>query len=178
MKRCEYCGREFTAARSSARFCSAVHRVYWHRHGGIPEVLTSRDRWVRWELRLRRGGMAKVPLTVDGLPASSTDPSSWSSFADVKMSGSGNGFGFVLNGDGVCCVDLDHVLHEGVIDSRAERFLRDLDSFYTEVSPSGDGIHAWTFQRPLSGNRYTLPDGLKVEWYETGRYITVTGVRF
>lgn len=87
--------------------------------------------------------------------------------------------GFVLNGDGIACVDLDHVLVDGVLDPRARCFLDGLDSFYVEVSPSGDGIHAWVEGGSPDGRKvFTLEDGLKVEWYSTGRYLTVTGKVF
>lgn len=88
------------------------------------------------------------------------------------------GFGFVLNGDGISCVDLDHVFIDGVLDSRAAEFLGSLNPFYVEVSPSGDGVHAWLYDSSPDGRRvFCLPNGLKVEWYSDCRYITVTGNR-
>lgn len=126
---------------------------------------------------MRRGDrITKVPITVAGRNASSTDGSTWASFADVNGVEVGAGFGFVLNGDGISCVDLDGVLADGVLDPRAELLLESLDSFYVEVSPSGNGVHAWVRGGSPSGRKvYTQDDGLKVEWYSSGRYITVTG---
>lgn len=118
-------------------------------------------------------------MTVSGLNASSTDPETWSSYSEAKSSCVGEGIGFVLNGDGIACVDLDGVLSDGVLDPRAESLLASLDSFYVEISPSGRGVHAWVRGGSPSGRKvYTQDDGLKVEWYSDGRYITVTGVEY
>lgn len=120
--------------------------------------------------------MRKVPLTISGGAASSTDPATWSTYKTAAKSDHGAGLGFVLNGDGISCVDLDHVITDGELDPRAEELLAELDSFYMEISPSGTGVHAWTYEDSPAGRTvYTRPDGLKVEWYSTGRYMTVTG---
>ena len=43
-RNCKQCGREFTAARDHARFCSARCRVYWNRAGAAgSEVVTTRQ---------------------------------------------------------------------------------------------------------------------------------------
>ena len=57
----------------------------------------------------------------------------------------------------------------------AARFLASLPTTYVEVSPSGNGFHVWGKGDLDRGRRLTLPDGLKVEAYATGRYITFTG---
>lgn len=119
----------------------------------------------------------KVPLQVSGHAASSTDPATWAPFEDVR--GSRYGLGFVLNGDGVACVDLDGVLSDGVLDPRAVEFLATLEPFYVEVSPSGRGLHAWLWGGSPTGRKvYRLEDGLKVEWYSDKRFMTVTGERW
>jgi len=43
-RNCEQCGREFTAARDHARFCSARCRVYWNRASADQYELWARDR--------------------------------------------------------------------------------------------------------------------------------------
>lgn len=161
--------------RAGAKFCTSRCRVYSYRaskRSPIPAELTSRDRWVR------RSAL-KRPLTVDGKAASSTDPHTWSSFANARESIAGTGLGFVLNGDDIACVDLDGVLTDDVLDPRATELLASLDSFYVEVSPSGKGIHAWVHGGSPDGRKvFKLENGLKVEWYSDGRYITVTGNLF
>lgn len=166
------CGTSMGLFRADARTCSARCRKRVSRRPSIPAELTSRARWVR-------RSVLKRPLTVAGKAASSTDPATWSSFAEARASTVGAGLGFVLDGDGVACVDLDGVLDGGTIDPRAAELLASLDSFYVEVSPSGKGVHAWVFGGSPSGRKvYTQDDGLKVEWYSSGRYITVTGQVF
>lgn len=158
--------------RKGAKFCSQKCGTYFRRERRLPPELTSKNRWVR-------RSSAKVPLTTLGRYASSTDPRTWASHADANASDIGAGLGFVLNGDGIACVDLDGVLVDGRLDPRAETFLDTLDPFYVEVSPSGGGIHAWVWGASPSGKKvYSLDDGLKVEWYSDERYMTVTGKEY
>lgn len=129
--------------------------------------MTTADRWVRRD-------SAKVPLTTDGTPASSTNPATWSSHKDAAASSVGAGLGFVL-GDGFACIDLDHCLVDGVPTAAAARFLEAYPRHHIEVSPSGDGLHIWGTAKTGPGSVLTQGDGLHVERYSTGRYITVTG---
>lgn len=119
-----------------------------------------------------------MPISATGHPASSTDPLSWASFDRVRSTLQ-DGFGFVLNGDGIGCVDLDNVLEGGVLDPRAAEFLATLDPFFVEVSPSGRGLHAWVWGGSPDGRVvFKLENGLKAEWYTTERFMTVTGNRW
>jgi len=171
MRRCGYCDKSIVSKNAQARFCSDKCRNYARLRrlrNPIPEELTSRARW------LRRTA-SKVPLTVAGSPASSTDESTWSTFEEARASSAGVGLGFAL-GDGIACIDLDHVIHNGKIDPRALALIESVDHFYIEESPSGDGIHVWLTAGPPDGrNKYALENGLRIEWYEHSRYITVTG---
>lgn len=170
---CQLCGSEFRLARSDAKFCSTKCRVYFARgHRAIPKQLVSRPRWVRYSA-------SKVPLQVSGVNASSTDSSTWSSFVEASRSNAGVGLGFVLNGDGIGCYDLDHCFVDGVPTSQAVEFVQSVNPFYVEVSPSGDGLHAWVYADKAEGFRRRI-DGLNVEFYTHARYLTVTGrsVRF
>lgn len=45
---------------------------------------------------------------------------------------------------------------------------------WIELSPSGEGLHIWG-TTPVGPDRSAVIGGLKVEFYSTGRYITVTG---
>lgn len=166
MRRCDVCGLSIVSYRGDARFCSTKCRVAAHR-AVLPRELTSRARWVRY-------GADKRPLTVTGAPASSTNAATWASYVDVRASRVGRGPGFVL-GDGIGCIDLDHCLVDGVPTVAAARFLADYPQNYVEISPSGDGLHIWGLRNPMPGTKTVTPDGLSVETYSTGRYITVTG---
>lgn len=169
---CAGCGERINLLRADATACSARCRKRVSRRPRIPAELTSRARWVR------RSAL-KRPLTVAGKAASSTDSSTWATYSEARASKRGAGLGFVLNGDGIGCVDLDGVLDEGLLDPRAVELLASLDAFYVEVSPSGNGVHAWVHGGSPDGRKvFRLENGLKVEWYSDGRYITVTGVQF
>lgn len=161
---CAHCGCRFTA-RADARFCSGRCRVAAHRSRRVPRALTDRPRWVRHR--------NKVPLRPDGVAASSTDPGSWSSFAEVAACDLGDGFGFVLNGDGIAAIDLDGCLTGGVVEPWAQAILDLCGGTYVEVSPSGRGLHVFGFASVGRGRRLGA-----VEVYDRGRYMTVTGQRF
>lgn len=172
-RECAQCGSPIGSYQAKARFCSGACRARSHRrqqNTPIPKTLRELNRWVRHDA-------AKRPLVARGSGcASSTDPATWSAYKAAAESDHGTGLGFVLNGDGISCVDLDHVITDGVLDPRAEVLLAELESFYVEVSPSGAGVHAWVYgDSPAGRPVYTRADGLKVEWYSTGRYMTVTG---
>lgn len=120
----------------------------------------------------------KVPLTVTGRAASSTDAATWSSYREAFASNAGAGLGFVLNGDGIVCVDLDGCLTAGgELTATAQRVLRLAGETYVEVSPSGRGLHVWGRAEVDRGRKLTV-DGGPVELYPHGRYITVTGRAF
>ncbi|MFF9088638.1 DNA primase [Streptomyces sp. NPDC014991] len=168
---CEHCeGPMPITARSHARFCRPVCRAAAHRATRtIPAELTRRPRWVRHTAR-------KVPLTVHAEPASSTDPATWSRYAYAAASTAGVGLGFVLDGDGIVCLDLDHALVDGELLPWAQRIVDSVGGgTWVEVSQSGTGLHVWGRGRlPGSGRRMTVGSG-SVEVYGTGRYIAVTG---
>lgn len=132
----------------------------------VPHDLRIRDRWIRHK--------NKRPLAIGGWFCSVTDPSHWGVYADAVRSEHGDGVGFVLNGDGVVCLDLDDCVVDGVPNAAAVRFLDELPNTYVEFSPSGRGLHVWGFGFMDRGRRFTR-DGLKVEAYPDGRFLTVTG---
>lgn len=164
-KQCERCGEAFVG-RAGARFCSGRCRMAASRAVSIPTRMRRLNRWVRHD--------AKRPIMPDGRPASSTDAATWSAYAEAKAATTGDGLGFVLDGDGLGCYDLDHCVSEGRVDPAAARFVAGLDAFYVEVSPSGRGLHAWVESASQPGWRKTI-DGLHVEFYTRERFITVTG---
>ena len=187
-RECQWCGAGLNLARSDARTCSTRCRVAAHRAAkraaearmeAIPAELREIPRWVRWKSRRRGSGTTKAPLTTAGRSASSTDQATWTTYAEVAASTVGDGAGFVLNGDGLACIDLDGVLDGDRLDPRASALLAEVDPFLVERSPSGRGLHAWVRHgSPTGRSVYTRPDGLRVEWYTDGRYMTVTGDRF
>jgi primase-polymerase (primpol)-like protein len=153
--------------RSQARTCSPRCRKRLSRRHALPAALTERARWVRRTA-------AKRPVTASGKPASSTDPSTWSTFAEARASSAGVGLGFVL-GDGIGCIDLDHCFGGGVLADWAAEYIRSVTEsvIFAEVSQSGEGVHLFIEAPEAPGRK--IRDGRNVERYTSGRYIAVTG---
>lgn len=166
---CEWCGASTLTLRAGARFCSPKHRVYANRQAKkgpkLPVEMTSQDRFVRYTSR-------KVPRTVDGRSASSTDAQTWSSYAAATASRVGEGVGFVL-GAGIGCVDLDHCIVDGEMLPWAADVVEANPGTYIEVSRSGDGLHIFGHLAEAPGR--LVRDGRSIEVYSTGRYIALTG---
>ena len=123
-----------------------------------------RDRWIRHTA-------TKIPLTAWNTTGSSVNPATWCDYETAAASTVGVGLGFVLNGDGVICLDLDHCIVDGVLTSAAADLVHRCGDTYVEHSPSGHGIHIWGVARLSYGGRKF--DGVEV--YGNARYMTVTG---
>jgi primase-polymerase (primpol)-like protein len=88
-----------------------------------------------------------------------------------------DGIGFVLNGDGVTCLDLDDCVEGGEPNVFARQFIRALEvdgPLYVEFSPSGNGLHVWGYSDMPQG-KIIAGGNLKVEVYPNKRFITMTG---
>ena len=115
----------------------------------VAETQSMRDlrQWLVWRLEERDGKLTKIPYSpLMGQRAKSTDPETWASYEEAvracKEHGYG-GIGFVFTSeDDLCGVDLDKCLdpETGEIESWAQEVIEQLNS-YTEVSPSGTGVH-------------------------------------
>ncbi|WP_308346427.1 hypothetical protein [Streptomyces sp. ISL-66] len=113
-------------------------------------------------------------MTASGDAASSTDPRTWSSYSKANSSKTGAGLGFVLNGDGITCIDLDHCLTGGRLADWAREIVALAPGCWIERSVSGDGLHIWGRSVMRTGRRIKIQGGT-VELYPSGRYIAVTG---
>lgn len=150
----------------------------------IPRELRAIPRWVAWKAEVRGGGKpTKVPYRTD-LPdtkASATDPDTWGTFEQAEAAyhdGDRTGIGLVLDGtDNLAGVDIDGCRDAatGAIDPRALALLERLGAAYVEISPSGAGLRAFGYSEPLETGASGTLDGLKVELYSKGRYLTLTG---
>ncbi len=146
----------------------------------IPAGLRALPQWVPWKRVERQDGKTtKVPFRSDGGGrASTTDPSTWSTFdAALAASERFDGIGFVFTkGDAFVGIDLDHVISaDGTLAEWATKLLVKLPS-YTERSPSGTGLHIYVRGAlPPGGHRREFGDGTGMELYDHGRYFTVTG---
>jgi primase-polymerase (primpol)-like protein len=103
------------------------------------------------------------------------NPFTWTDYEDAASSTAGVGLGFVLNGDGVVCLDVDHCVTDGVPDVWVRGLLSEVAGTYVELSPSGTGLHIWGTASLSFGGRVVSYGPGFVEIYGSGRYLTVTG---
>lgn len=137
----------------------------------VPHEMRALPQWVLSEEGTKR------PLSVDGSPASTTDPTTWGSCEEISEAlrndriDGGLGFVFTRN-DPYAGIDLDRCrdADTGKIDSWAMEIVASLNS-YTEASISGTGLHV-IVRAKLPGNRNRKGN---TELYDTGRYFIVTG---
>ena len=145
---------------------------------GIPEELKCLSRWVGWKVAERDGKPTKLPVNPKTLAlASATDEDTWSGFDEAVSAARQarlKGIGFVL-----CApytgIDLDRCrdTETGDIEPWAQEIVDSIRS-YTEISPSGTGLHLIVRGTlPTNGRRRTG----KIEMYDDGRYFTITGFR-
>lgn len=160
-----FCGATCRKRSSRARIAARQERVAAEQQARIPAELTSRPRWVRHK--------GKVPMRTDGRFASVKDPSSWSDYAAVADSKTGDGIGFVLTaGDGIAVMDLDHAVEAGRVLPWAQAIVDQLPPTYMERGRSGTGLHLW-FRGAVPHGRRIRRGELAVEVYSDRRYIIV-----
>lgn len=165
---CEWCGASTLTRRAGARFCSDKCRVYANRATKkgpkLPVEMTSQARFVRYTSR-------KVPRTVQGRSASSTDARTWSTYDAAAASRVGEGIGFVLGG-GIGCIDLDKcIASDGTLAPWAQEVLDANPETFAEISRSGTGIHV--FGLLPEGPGRVIRDGRNIEIYSKDRYMAL-----
>lgn len=143
----------------------------------VPAELKAEPRWVCWRLVERDGRRTKMPVDArTGRMAKSTDPATWATFEDAVAAVGRlgcSGVGFVFGPDRAYTgLDLDHVIRGGMLEERY-RWVVEQAGTYTEVSPSGDGLHL-IFRGPKPEGATRCRRG-PVEMYDHDRYFTVTG---
>jgi hypothetical protein len=139
----------------------------------IPIEMRAYPNFVAWRYEQRIDGkMTKVPFQVrTGNRASVIDPSHWSSFDEaVAVAHNYDGIGFVFSSNTPYTgIDLDDVNGDAAALEYQKEIFRRLDS-YSEVSPSGNGLHIIVKGQVPSGRRSG-----SVEVYSSARYFTMTG---
>lgn len=149
--------------------CDAAH---------LPADLGAYPNFVAWRFAERDGKATKIPINIhNGRMALTNAPSTWATLGAAipfaRANGCGIGFVFAA-ADPFCGVDLDKCIDPATntIAPWAWEIVAALDS-YTEVSPSGTGLHCLV--------RATLPPGGKrkgaIELYDRLRFFTLTGRR-
>src|SRR5215204_5016482 len=145
----------------------------------VADASNMRDlrQWLCWQFEERSGELTKVPYSpLTRRRADSTVPETWASRDEAvraRRQHDYDGIGFVFTSDDdLCGVDLDKCLdpETGEIENWAQEIIEELDS-YTEISPSGTGVHILV--------RARLPEGRnrkgRFEVYDRSRYFTFTG---
>jgi putative DNA primase/helicase len=153
----------------------------------IPTELRAVPRWVLWRAVSKSSGAKPTKIPYDAKlpnsPASSTDPDTWATYEQAKIAyeeGEGyfTGIGLALSpADELAGIDIDHCRYAetGEIDPTAIELLDSLGCQYIEISPSGTGLRSFGLASALPKGARGKLNGLDVEIYTQGRYLTVTG---
>ena len=149
----------------------------------IPQELRDRPQWVCWREEVRKSKPTKIPVNVrTGGNAAVDRQETFATFPEAlaylqRHQDNGiKGLGFVLTKDDpYVFIDVDQCLDPGTgaIHAWAMEVVTQISS-YTEISPSGQGLH-------IIAKGYLPPGGRKkdqVEMYERSRYMTMTGNHF
>ena len=133
----------------------------------IPQEMRDLPQWVVHNAQ-------KIPFNPQtGTAAKAGQADTWTTFdiaSKAAFTGNYTGLGFQFNANGIMGVDFDHCIVDGVLDSWVDSWIRRFNS-YTEISPSGTGIHILCFGG-LQGKPVKTK---KAEMYDRSRYFTVTG---
>ena len=142
----------------------------------IPREMRELNNWVCWKLTSEKNGKplkkpTKVPYNpLSGYMANHGKPETWVSFADaVQNADKFSGIGFMLGNSPYVGIDIDHCIENGEINENMKDIVR-LANSYTEVSPSGTGLHIIVKAELPAGRR-----GGPFEIYPKDRYLTITG---
>ena len=150
-----------------------------HPYENIPPMLKQRPNWVAWGIR---DAPMKAPFNPDSLlsgkpfPAKAGIRETWSSYqnaAECVERGLAAGIGYEFDGSGIYGVDLDHVIGDDGVNPQAREIVGKLES-YSEISPSGTGLHIFVLAPDVDIARHRKKDGF-IEIYTEARYFTVTG---
>ena len=148
----------------------------------IPREITEKGLFCCWRYEERNGKQTKVPYNPrTGERAKSNDPQSFADYQTASCASQrydGMGLGIF---SGICAIDLDHCIDaDGNYSQTAVEIIAMMHS-YTELSPSGTGIHI-LFQAEgfrYDTNRYYIMNRQAgIEVYVAGatnKYVTITG---
>jgi putative DNA primase/helicase len=152
--------------------------------GGLPIDLTDGCCYVVWKAEPRvgkPGKWEKAPRRSDTLAlASTTDPTTWSTFDDAYMSYQAHpqltGVGRIMqDDDDITGIDLDDsITPDGHILPWAQEIV-DAVPGYWERSPSGTGLRGFARGTLPPGHRQRTYNGASIEIYDDVRHLTLTG---
>lgn len=136
--------------------------------------------FVAWQYEARGTDKpAKAPICpATGRKADVQDPTTWGSFGaamDRLRRDDLPGLGFVLTADDPYTVtDLDNCVDAAGNPSEWARGIVTFLASYTELSPSGTGLHIWTRAELPLGRRKRKDSGIEIEMYDKAHYLTLT----
>lgn len=142
----------------------------------IPGELRALRQWCLWRYEdVGAKKPTKVPYQLNGGMANVNDPATWCSFEDAVKAAlapgtSYSGIGFIFSdADNFSFIDLDDTDGDTLAYDRQIKIFREFDS-YSEISPSGRGLHIIVKGTVPSGRRRNF-----IEIYSSQRYATFTG---
>lgn len=142
-------------------------------YNNIPEELRLLNQWLVWQyVDIGAAKPTKIPYNArTGKLAATDDPISWCTFEEaVAASHNYSGIGFVFTkNDPYTFIDLDATNGDTAAYDRHKTIFEEFNS-YSEVSPSGFGLHIIIKGHIPKGRRRSF-----VEIYSDGRYATMTG---
>lgn len=153
----------------------------------VPAELKQKQNWVLWKLETVDERLTKVPYSVGRGKAASNNPATWTTYeaavtgATIDAQG---GVGIMTDGSFIGW-DLDGCRNPqtGEITPWAQSII-DALRVYTEITPSGFGVRAYSSGKlPDGPRRFSMAlsagfgDKVGIEVYDHARYFTVTGTR-
>lgn len=157
----------------------SIYKTQRHKHNEssmnhLIKKFGKQKRWVNYRLQKSGDRQTKIPYTVKGKKASSTNVADWTDFATA--SAVSKQVGIVFHDQLLLGIDIDHCLTGKKITHELAETIASLiieADTYTEISPSGEGLHLFLSLKEslaLSSNKKA-----PFEAYTSGRYFTFTG---
>lgn len=143
----------------------------------IPDELKQLNNWCVWKFENRNGKRTKIPFNAaTGEFAKSNDKSTWSSYETAVNAEGVDGIGFFFEPPylGIDIDDIDDDLHRFKQGDKLDNIVSEFNEAfksYTEVSPSGNGLHI-IIKGKIPGSRRRKGN---IEMYDSGRFFTMTG---
>ena len=143
----------------------------------IPDELKRLNNWCVWKFEKRNGKRTKIPFNAEtGEFAKSNDKSTWSSYETAVNAEGVDGIGFFFEPPylGIDIDDIDDDLHRFKQGDKLDNIVSEFNEAfksYTEVSPSGNGLHI-IVKGKIPGSRRRKGN---IEMYDSGRFFTMTG---
>lgn len=148
-------------------------------YNNIPDELKQLKNWCVWKFQERNGKKTKIPFNAEtGEFAKSNDKSTWSNYETAVNAEGVDGIGFFFEPPylGIDIDDIDDDLHRYQHGDKLDNIVNEFNEAfksYTEVSPSGNGLHI-IVKGKIPGSRRRKGN---IEMYDSGRFFTMTGKR-